>query len=59
MRYAIYVTYIGGLEDSCNCVNAEDRDGCIKFYSKRKYIKEIKYCPIYASGEYGKRITVR
>lgn len=63
--YAIYWTYRDGSEDTCieygagarnmlinHLLNREDLDG-------NKEVIELKYCRIYASGEYGKRIWVR
>lgn len=57
MRYAIYFTWNDGFEDSFNVDNARERDENIKHMIFRGDFTEIKYCPIYASGEYGKSTT--
>lgn len=53
-KYAVYFTWNDGTEDSFNTVDAEDRDMNIKQMIERKEFKEISWCRIYASGEYGK-----
>lgn len=55
-RYAIYFTWKDGFEDSFNCKDANERDSNIKEMINRGDFKEIKYCRIYANGEYGKCI---
>lgn len=55
MKYAIYFTWKDGTEDSFNVDSAEERDMNIEDMLKRNDFKEIKYCPIYSSGEYGRR----
>ena len=57
-RYAIYFTWNDGFEDSFNVYDAEERDLNIKNMIERRDFKEISWCRIYASGEYGKRIQV-
>ena len=57
-RYAIYFTWNDGFEDSFNVVDAKERDKNIKDMIKRGEFKEIRYCRIYASGEYGREIKV-
>lgn len=54
MRYAIYFKWNDGFEDSFNIDTATERDMNIENMLKRNDFKEIKYCPIYANGEYGK-----
>ena len=58
MKYAIYFTWNDGFEDSFNVSTAKERNMNIKDMINRKEFKSILYCPIYASGEYGKRIKV-
>lgn len=59
MRYAVYFTWASdGKADSFNCPNAEYRDFNISNMIKSGYYSSIAYCPIYASGEYGKRTIV-
>ena len=55
-RYAIYFTWNDGFEDSFNVVDAKERDKNIRDMIKRGEFKEIRYCRIYASGEYGREI---
>lgn len=57
-RYAIYFTWNDGFEDSFNVVDAKERDKNIKDMIKRGEFKEIRYCRIYVSGEYGQEINV-
>lgn len=57
-RYAIYFTWNDGFEDSFNVPNAKERDLNIRQMIARKEFKRIRFCRIYASGEYGKEITV-
>jgi hypothetical protein len=57
-KYAVYYTWNDGFEDSINCKDAEERDLNIKDMLERKDFKEIKYCRIYANGEYGKETKV-
>lgn len=52
-RYAIYFTWNDGFKDSFNVDSAKERDMNIKNMIERKEFKEIHYCPIYRSGEYG------
>lgn len=54
MKYAIYFTWNDGFEDSINVDNARERDENIHEMISRGDFLDIKYCPIYASGEYGK-----
>lgn len=58
MKYAVYFTWKDGFEDSFNTSTAEERDITIKEMKARKDFKEISYCRIYKSGEYGKRVKV-
>lgn len=58
MKYAVYFTWNDGMEDSFNTNTAEERDLNIKDMKSRKEFKEISYCRIYRSGEYGKRVKV-
>ena len=54
MKYAIYFTWKDdGFEDSFNVDSAKERDLNIREMIKRNEFKEISFCPIYASGEYG------
>lgn len=57
-RYAVYFTWNDGFEDTFNCKDAKDRDMNIKEMISRKDFKEIKWCRIYANGEYGKTTKV-
>lgn len=52
-KYAIYFTWNDGFEDSFNVCDAKERDMNIKEMIDRKDFKSIRYCRIYASGEYG------
>ena len=52
-RYAVYFTWNDGFQDSFNCETAKERDENIKEMIARKDFKHIRYCRIYASGEYG------
>ncbi len=55
MKYAVYYQWIeDDIEDAFNVENAKERDFCIKDMLLREEFKNITYCPIYASGEYGK-----
>lgn len=56
--YAVYFTWKDGFQDSFNAEDAKDRDLNIKEMIRRNDFKEIRYCRIYASGEYGKEIKV-
>lgn len=58
MKYAVYFTWNDGFEDSFNVEDAKERDMNIKDMIKRNEFKEISYCRIYKSGEYGKRIVI-
>lgn len=53
MKYAVYFQWNDGFTDSFNCDNAKERDANINDMLRRKEFKEIHYCPIYRSGEYG------
>ena len=53
MGYAIYFTWNDGFEDTFNVENAKERDINIKDMIARKDFKAIRYCRIYANGEYG------
>lgn len=57
-RYAVYFTWNDGVEDSFNVYTAKERDMEIKEMILRNDFKEIRYCRIYANGEYGKEIKV-
>jgi len=57
-KYAIYFTWNDGFEDSFNVADAKERDMNIRDMIKRGEFKEIRYCRIYASGEYGREIKV-
>lgn len=53
-RWAVYFRWKDEhLEDSFNCETAKERDECIKDMLSRNDFAEIRYCRIYASGEYG------
>ena len=52
-KYAIYFTWNDGFEDSFNVCDAKERDMNIKEMIDRKDFKSIRYCRIYANGEYG------
>ena len=52
-KYAIYFTWNDGFEDRFNVYNDKERDMNIKEMIDRKDFKAIRYCRIYASGEYG------
>lgn len=57
MKYAIYFTWKDdGFKDTFNAEDAKDRDLNIKEMIERGEFSEIRYCPIYANGEYGKTI---
>ena len=54
MKYAIYFTWKDdGFQDTFNVDNAQDRDMNIKDMIQRGDFSEIRYCKIYANGEYG------
>lgn len=53
--YAIYFTWNDGTEDTFNVPNATIRDLNILDMIRRGDFKEISYCRIYKSGEYGIR----
>lgn len=58
--YAIYFTWKNdGMEDSFNVRDAKERDMNIKDMLKRGEHKDIRWCRIYASGEYGKMKEVQ
>ena len=57
MRYAIYFIWNDGFEDAFNVDSAAERDMNIKEMISRGDFKEIRYCRIYANGEYGKGKT--
>ncbi len=57
-KYAIYFTWNDGFEDSFNVPNAKERDLNIKQMIDRKEFKSIRYCLIYANGEYGKETKI-
>lgn len=59
MRYAIYFTWNDGTRDTFNVKSAKERDFNIKDMVKRGEFKEISFCPIYASGEYGMTTNVK
>lgn len=59
MKYAIYFTWNDGTKDTFNVKGAKERDLNIKDLISRNEFKEISWCRIYASGEYGKRETVK
>ena len=55
MKYAIYFTWKDdGFQDTFNVDNAQDRDMNIKDMIQRGEFSEIRYCKIYANGEYGR-----
>lgn len=59
MRYAVYFTWKNdGMRDSFNVDSAKERDFNLRDMIARGEHKDISYCPIYASGEYGARIKV-
>ena len=57
-KYAVYFTWNDGFQDTFNCKTASERDANIKEMVERKEFKEIRYCRIYANGEYGKNKKV-
>ena len=57
MKYCIYVTCKDGFEDSLIVTGASERDYWIKEMIKSNLYETIKFCQIYRSGEYGKRIS--
>lgn len=59
MRYAVYMKDIEGSINSSNCNNRAERDVLIDYIKCFDYITDAAYCPIYASGEYGKRINFK
>ena len=59
MKYTIYFTWLDGFQDSFNVSSASERNMNIKNMIARKEFKSISYCPIYANGEYGKRIKAQ
>lgn len=59
MRYAIYLTWEDGFEDSIIETGAYVRDLSLKELKEREDIVEVSYCKIYKSGEYCKRIKVK
>lgn len=52
-RYAIYFVWNDGMCDSFNVETAKERDLNIREMIARKDFREISWCRIYASGEYG------
>ena len=58
-RWAIYFTWNDGTEDSINAETASERDSNIRDMIKRNAFKAIRYCRIYASGEYGTDTIVK
>jgi hypothetical protein len=59
MRYAIYFTWKDdNTSDSIIVKGVEERNLNIKDMVKRNEFKDIYYCKIYSSGEYGKHIKV-
>lgn len=58
MKYAVYFTWNDGFEDAFNVDSAKERDMNIKEMIERKEFKEIRFCKIYANGEYGKETKV-
>lgn len=53
------MTWNDGFEDSFNVDNATERDLNIKEMISSKSFKAISYCPIYKSGEYGRRTIIK
>lgn len=58
MKYAIYFEWKDGFKDTFNVDSAKERDLNIKDMLYRNDFKNISYCIIYNSGEYGKEIIV-
>lgn len=58
MRYAIYWTMEDGTTDTTNQTGSYARDMTIAELKLMRGIKEIRFCKIYKSGEYGCRKTV-
>lgn len=55
MKYAIYFTWENdGFEDTFNVDSAAERTRAVYDMINRKEFSCIKYCPIYANGEYGR-----
>lgn len=60
MKYAVYFTWKDDdEEDSFIADNAKERDVQIKDMIRRGQFYGIRYCPIYANGEYGKMTYVK
>ena len=57
-RWAVYFTWNDGTEDSFLCEDAAERNMNIQDMIRRGDFKEIRYCRIYANGEYGIDIKV-
>jgi hypothetical protein len=58
MKYAIYFTWNDNFKDSINVDGIKERDLNIKDMKERNDFKNISYCKIYKSGEYGRHIKV-
>ena len=57
MKYAIYFTWKeDGFQDTFNVKDAKERDFNIRDMVERGEFSEIRYCRIYANGEYGKTV---
>ena len=52
-RWAVYFAWNDGVEDSFNCETAKERDKNIRWMIESGNFSMIKYCRIYANGEYG------
>lgn len=59
MRYALYIDLAQGGENTYIVNSARERDLDITNLKRTGMARNIMYCPIYKSGEYGKRIKVR
>lgn len=58
-RWAIYFTWNDGTEDSFNVETIRERDANIKDMIRSGKYKNIRFCRIYANGEYGIDIIVK
>lgn len=59
MKYVVYMNDLENVKDSANFDSASDRDYFLNTAKLFDYITDIAYAPIYASGEYGKRVLVK
>ena len=57
-RWSVYFTWKDGTEDSFLCETAKERDMNIYDMLLRNDFIHIRYCRVYANGEYGIDKTV-